>query len=99
MRVFVDYVAPKKVLAQALASMVGGTADLYAASGVLISDAMTLLVTRAAAAGDIRPDADPSDLLRALVGFTYGAPGPGWQASALRLIDLLMDGLRPAAGA
>ena len=96
MRVFVDYIATKKVLAQALASMVGGTTDLYAASGVLITNAMTLLVTRAAAAGDIRADADPTDLLRALVGFTYGATGPGWQASALRLIDILMDGLRPA---
>ena len=95
MRVFVDYIATKKVLAQALASMVGGTTDLYAASGVSITNAMTLLVTHAAAAGDIRADADPTDLLRALVGFTYGATGPGWQASALRLIDILMDGLRP----
>jgi hypothetical protein len=95
MRVFVDYIATKKVLASALASMVGGATELYAASGVLISDAMTLLVSRAAVAGDIRADADPSDLLRALVGFTYGATGPGWQASALRLIDILMDGLRP----
>jgi AcrR family transcriptional regulator len=98
MRVFVDYIATKKVLASALASMVGGATELYTASGVLISDAMTLLVTRAAAAGDIRADADPADLLRALVGFTYGATGPGWQASALRLIDILMDGLRPAPG-
>jgi AcrR family transcriptional regulator len=97
MRLFVDYIATKKVIAQALSSIVGGTTDLYAASGVLISDAMTLLVTRATAAGDIRADADPSDLLRALVGFTYAALGPGWQASALRLIDILMDGLRPTA--
>ena len=96
MRLFVDYIATKKVIAQALSSMVGGATDLYAASGVLITDAMTLLVTRAAAAGDIRADADPNDLLRALAGFTYGAAGPGWQASALRLIDILMDGLRPA---
>jgi hypothetical protein len=60
---------------------------------------MALLVKRAAAAGDIRSDADPNDLQRALVGFTYGAASPGWQASALRLIDLLMDGLRSSAPA
>ena len=95
MRLFVDYIATKKVIASALASIVGGTTDLYAASGAQISGAMSLLVARAAAAGDIRPDVDPNDLLRALVGFTYGAVGPGWQASALRLIDILMDGLRP----
>ncbi|HLY81301.1 MAG TPA: helix-turn-helix domain-containing protein [Caulobacteraceae bacterium] len=98
MRLFVDYIATKKVIAQALSTLVGGTTDLYAASGVLITDAMTMLVTRAAAAGDIRADADPADLLHALVGFTYAPSGPGWQASALRLIDILMDGLRPAAG-
>jgi AcrR family transcriptional regulator len=96
MRLFVDYIATKKVIAQALSTLVGGTTDLYAASGVLISDAMSLLVTRAIAEGDIRADADPGDLLRALVGFTYAPAGPAWQASALRLIDILMDGLRPA---
>jgi hypothetical protein len=56
---------------------------------------MGLLVDRARASGDIRADADPADLLRALVGFTYGNAGPGWEASARRLIDILMDGLRP----
>ena len=96
MRVFVDYIATKRVIALALGAMVGGASELYAASGVVIADSMALLVGRAAAAGDIRADADPGDLLRALVGFTYGNASPGWQASALRLIDLLMDGLRPA---
>jgi AcrR family transcriptional regulator len=95
MRLFVDYIATKKVIASALGALVGGTSDLYAASGAQITGAMSALVERAAAAGDIRDDADPNDLLRALVGFTYGNASPGWQASALRLIDILMDGLRP----
>jgi hypothetical protein len=91
MRLFVDYIATKKVVASALGSMAG---EIYAASGLRIIDAITLLVERARAAGDVRPDADPNDILRALVGFTYGATGPGWEASARRLIDILMDGLR-----
>jgi AcrR family transcriptional regulator len=95
MRLFVDYVATKKVMASALGSIVGGAAELYAFSGAQITGAMTLLVDRAGSAGDIRPGVDPSDLLRALVGFTYGNTSPGWQASALRLIDILIDGLRP----
>ena len=95
MRLFVDYIATKKVLASALSAMAGGSTELYAASWARISGAMTLLVARAAGAGDIRPDADPADLLRALAGFTYGAASPDWQASALRLIDILMDGPRP----
>jgi AcrR family transcriptional regulator len=96
MRLFVEYIATKKVIASALGSIVGGVSELYAASGAQITDAMSLLVERAAANGDIRPDADPDDLLRALVGFTYGNASPAWEASALRLIDILMDGLRPA---
>jgi AcrR family transcriptional regulator len=98
MRLFVDYIATKKVIASALGSIVGGVSALYAASGARITEAMSLLVERAIASGDIRADADPADLLRALMGFTYGNTGPGWEASARRLIDILMDGLRPDVG-
>ena len=94
MRLFVDYIATKKVIASALGAIVGGAPELYASSSAQITQAMRLLVDRAAAASDIRPDVDPNDLLRALVGFTYGNASPGWRASALRLIDILMDGLR-----
>ena len=95
MRVFVDYIATKKVIAAALGSIVEGAAELYASSGKRINDALAQLVERASAAGEIRSDVDPTDLRRALVGFTYGNASPSWQASAMRLIDLLMDGLRP----
>jgi AcrR family transcriptional regulator len=94
MRMMVDYIAAKKVIVAALDSGADGASQLYAASGTRIPDALNLLVERARTAGDIRPDADPADLLRALVGFAYGNAGPGWQASARRLIDILMDGLR-----
>jgi AcrR family transcriptional regulator len=93
MRLFVDYIATKKVIASALGSIAGG-AELYASSGERIQQAMSLLVTGAAAGGDIRADADPADILRALAGFTYFNTSPGWEASAHRLIDLLIDGLR-----
>ena len=98
MRLFVDYIATKKVMASALSAIVGGLSELYATSGAQIVGAMTSLVERAVKSGDIRADADPDDLLRALVGFTYGNTSPGWQPSALRLIDILMDGLRPPRG-
>jgi len=94
MRLFVDYIATKKVVVPALASREGGASAIYAASGLSIIDAITLLVDRARKAGEVRADADPQDILRALIGFTYGASGPGWEASALRLIDILLDGLR-----
>jgi AcrR family transcriptional regulator len=94
MRLFVDYIATKKLIAAALGAIAGRGSDLYSFSAGLITDALALLLDRARAAGDIRPDVDPGDLLRALAGLTYGNSDPGWQASALRLIDILMDGLR-----
>jgi AcrR family transcriptional regulator len=94
MRVFIDYIAAKKVIAPALKSSVGGGSAVYADSSVRINQAIGLLVERARASGDIRPSADPADLLRALIGFAYVNSTPDWEASALRLIDLLIDGLK-----
>jgi AcrR family transcriptional regulator len=98
MRVFVDYIATKKVIAPALKSLVGADSALYADSSTRINGAIALLVERARASGDIRPDADSADLLRALIGFAYVNSAPNWEASALRLIDLLIDGLRSQRG-
>jgi AcrR family transcriptional regulator len=98
MRVFIDYIAAKKVIAPALKSLVGGSSALYADSSARINGAIALLVDRARASGDIRPDADSADLLRALIGFAYVNSGPDWEASALRLIDLLIDGLKSQRG-
>jgi AcrR family transcriptional regulator len=94
MRLFIDYIAAKKVIAPALKSLVGGGSALYADSSARINEAMALLVERARASGDIRPNADSADLLRALIGFAYVNAAPDWEASARRLIDLLIDGLR-----
>jgi hypothetical protein len=79
MRLFIDYIATKKAMAPALGSIAGWTSDLYAFSGKHISDAMALLVTHAASHGDIRADIDLTDLLSALVGFTYGNEAPDWE--------------------
>jgi len=94
MRLFVDYIATKKVLASALCSTISGASELAASSSAQIHEAITYLLHRAAVCGDIRSDVEPGDLLRALAGLTYGGISPEWDASANRLIDLLMDGLR-----
>jgi AcrR family transcriptional regulator len=94
LRLFVDYIATKQVIAPALSSMVGGTSTLYASSGATIKSAISLLIDRAVANGDIRLDLDPLDLLRALVGVANVNNGPGWQTSAHALIDILIEGVR-----
>jgi len=96
MHLFVDYIATKRLIAPSLGATAGRTSPLYATSAELITRAITTLLKRAIASGEVRSDIDPSDLLRAMVGVSYGNPDAGWQASARRLIDILMDGLRHA---
>jgi AcrR family transcriptional regulator len=94
MHLFVDYIATKRIIAPSLAAATARTPALYSTSLELITGAISTLVKRAVASGDVRKDIDPSDLLRAMVGVSYGNPDAGWEASARRLIDILMDGLR-----
>ncbi len=77
--------------------MVGGPSQLYAESGAQVKAAIEKLVDRAVDSGDIRPDLDPLDLLRALVGVANVAASPDWEASAKRLVDILIAGSRPTA--
>src|SRR5882762_668736 len=94
MHLFVDYIATKRMIAPSLGAAASRTPTLHATSTELITRAISTLVKRAVASGDVRKDIDPSDLLRALVGVSYGNPDAGWEASARRLVDILMDGLR-----
>ncbi len=94
MHLFVDYIATKRIIAPSLAAAAARTSTLRTGSVELITGAISTLVKRAIASGDVRKNIDPSDLLRALVGVSYSNPDAGWEASARRLIDILMDGLR-----
>jgi AcrR family transcriptional regulator len=94
MHLFVDYIATKRIIAPSLAAAAARAPSLHTTSVQLITSAISTLVKRAIASGDVRKDIDPSDLLRAMVGVSYGTPDAGWEASARRLIDILMDGLR-----
>jgi AcrR family transcriptional regulator len=94
LKLFVDYMATKKVIAPALGSVAGGVSELYAASGVVMRAAVERLLAAAMAAGEIRSDVEAADVMQALIGFALGASGPDWEARTLRLIDIMMDGLR-----
>ncbi|MBV8484802.1 MAG: TetR/AcrR family transcriptional regulator [Verrucomicrobia bacterium] len=98
MLLFVDYIGTKQLIAPALNNMVGGPSKLFESSGSQIRGAIDTLVRRAIKNGDIRPDLDPVDLLRALIGVSNVASGPDWVQSARRLVDILILGSRPVAG-
>ena len=90
----VEFMATKKGMAAALAMAAQGSPDLVAYSLDRLTRALGELLQRAAAAGEIRADIGPEDLLRTLVGMCYAHDRPGWQAKVLRLVDVFIDGLR-----
>ena len=94
MRSNVEFVATKKGMSAALALAAHKPSDLMAYSFDRLTKAVGALLDRAAAAGEIRGDVSPEDLLRALVGMSYMNDQPGWQESVLRMVDVFVDGLR-----
>lgn len=94
LHLLVDYMSTKRVIMPAIQASAGEGTQVYAATGAMITDAMAKLTFAARAAGDIRPDVEPGDVYRAMVGVAYGYDQAGWEASAYRLIDVLMAGLR-----
>ncbi len=95
MLLFVDYIAAKQIIAPALNALLGDPKKVFEASHAQIWRAIRALVKRAIQSGDIRKDLDPIDLLRALIGVANVATSPDWQASARRLVDILITGSRP----
>jgi len=94
MKLFVDHMATKQMMAEALNALVGGASDLYAASTHQMKDAIGMLIDRAVADGSIDPEIAPFDLLRAVAGVAYVGAESNWQESANRLVDILIAGLR-----
>jgi hypothetical protein len=90
----VEVVATKKGMLAALALAVHGSSELYAYTFGRLTKAVGALLDRAVAAGEIRADVSPEDVLRILAGMSYMYDQPGWHKSVLRLVDVFVDGLR-----
>src|SRR6204780_2155363 len=90
----VEFVATKKGMSAALALAVQGSSELSAYSFDRLTKAIGALLDRAVAAGEIRSDISPEDVLRTLVGMCYMHDQPGWQNSVLRMVDVFVNGLR-----
>ena len=93
----VEFVATKKGMAAALALATIGSKDLSAYTAEQLTGAVSRLMDRIAAAGELRGDVGPEDVLHMLVALCYRSDAAGWQANVLRLLDVFVDGLcRPA---
>jgi AcrR family transcriptional regulator len=94
MHSLVKFVATKKGMSTALALAISKDSDLFSYSSDLLMRSAGGLLDRAIAAGEIRDDVGPEDLIRTLVGMCYTHDQPGWQKNVLRLVDIFIDGLR-----
>jgi AcrR family transcriptional regulator len=91
---FVDYMATKHGMHEALNSIVGGTSELYSASAAQMKRAITELTDRAVTSGDIRLDLEPLDLLRALAGVANMSAGSDGKQAAKGMVDILIAGMQ-----
>lgn len=89
----VRLVAAKKGMIEGLQLVAHGSSELKAYSFDRLTKAIGLLLERAVAAGKIRADVPPEDLLRTLFGIFYSQGMADWQPNALRLVDVFVDGL------
>jgi hypothetical protein len=94
MLLFIEHVAEKKLIIPAMETVAGGSSRLLEGARPLIHTAFLAAANRAIASGDLRPDTDPNDFIRALIGVFYTAALPGWESSARRLVDILIAGSR-----
>ena len=90
----VEFVATKKGMSAALTLAAQTSLELRSYSFDRLTEAAGALLDRAVAAGEIRSDVSPEDLIRVLVGMCYMHDQPGWQSNVLRLLDVFVDGLR-----
>ena len=90
----VRLVATKKGMIEALQLAAHGSSELKAYSYDRMIGAIRLLLDRAVEAGEVRGDVPPEDLLRTLVGIYYSQGTGDWQPTALRMVDVFVDGLR-----
>jgi AcrR family transcriptional regulator len=95
MDLFGDWIATKNGMLDTLLTMIkaGEIAHVQTRTELLIAIAEILDAGRGA--GDLRADVTAEDVAAGLVGIFTVAQPPEHEARASRLLDILMDGLRP----
>ncbi|HEX3840846.1 MAG TPA: hypothetical protein VHU85_08650 [Acidimicrobiales bacterium] len=96
---FVDYMTTKRGMAEALRAVIASGGNPYAQSRDNLIAAVTTLLGAAAAAGTVRSDIEPGDVLASLSGVSLATSEPEQREQGRRMLDLLMDGLRYRATA
>ena len=95
MDLFGDWIAAKNGMLDTLLSMIQSGESAHAQTRTELLTAIATILDAGRVAGDLRPDVTAEDIAAALIGIFTVAPRPEREANASRLLNLLMDGLRP----
>jgi AcrR family transcriptional regulator len=91
---FVNFLDTKQGMADVLGTLIGGPDALFNDSSVRLATAIDTLIIPAKERGDLHIDVEPLDLLRAIGGVANINPSKHWKQSAVRMVDLLIAGLK-----
>ncbi|MGZ3096991.1 TetR/AcrR family transcriptional regulator [Streptomyces sp. H62] len=94
---FVRYMTTKRGMSGALRALIATGGDPFSRSRAMLTAAITDLLQAGTAAGLLRADVEPDDVLFSLSGLSLAATTPEHHTRMSRLLDLLMDGLRHQA--
>jgi AcrR family transcriptional regulator len=94
MLLFIEHVSSKRLIMPAMDTVAGGSTRLIEGARSLIHTAFVTAVKRAILSGELRPDTNPEDFVRALIGVFHTTALPGWEESARRIVDILIAGSR-----
>jgi AcrR family transcriptional regulator len=97
MDLFAEWLATKHGMLDTLLAMIESGKIAHAQTRAELLEAITTILDAGRAAGDLRADISAEDIAASLVGILTVTGKPGNQAQADRLLNLLMDGLRPLA--
>jgi AcrR family transcriptional regulator len=94
---FVEFLEAKHGMMEAMDTLIGGPEPLYSKTPHRLDVPINALVTKGVATGVFRDDIEPHDLLRALAGVAHVRPSKNWKRSAVRMVDILLKGMRPTS--
>ncbi|MER7927567.1 TetR/AcrR family transcriptional regulator [Streptomyces sp. NPDC096057] len=95
MDLFGEWVATKHGMTDTLLAMVDAGAISLTHTRQELLSAIATILEAGAAAGDVRADVRPEDVSAGILAMLAVAPRSGDPDQPRRLLDLLMDGLRP----
>jgi AcrR family transcriptional regulator len=95
---FVDLLVAKRGMAESLKAALARNDSQRLETRRLLTGALATLIGAGTEEGTLRADVSPLDVMMALGGTALIAGEPDQHQQATRLLDLLMDGLRPIGG-